>query len=146
VYYTSPQKQAYVQPIYYFECTGSERDFYGVVPAIKGEYLEPRQDDHEELMAWIMCRECGAKYQIRLKQWHAVAQGHVKENPDSRTPPPLVCQQCGEKTAYRAIKCEKCGLIFEAGWKGPDYYDRCPQCNFSQVEERMKERESRPKR
>jgi hypothetical protein len=143
-YYTSPQKQRYVQPIYYFDCNGPQGGFYGVVPALKKECLEPRQDDRGESMAWIMCRECGAKYQIKLKQWHTAAEGYVKQHPDSRTPPPLVCKQCGEKAAYRAIECEKCGLIFEAGWKGPHYYDRCPNCNFSKVEERMKERESRP--
>ncbi|HUT30191.1 MAG TPA: hypothetical protein VMX13_10400 [Sedimentisphaerales bacterium] len=144
-YYTSPQKQDYVQPIYYFDCNGPEGGFYGVLPAIKGEYLEPRQDGRGELMAWIMCRECGAIYQINLNQWHAVAEDYVKEHPDSRTPPPLVCQQCGQKTAYRAIECDNCGLIFEAGWKGPDYYDRCSQCGFSKVEERLKERRSRPR-
>ncbi|MBA7684340.1 hypothetical protein ES703_92733 [subsurface metagenome] len=41
-YYCSPQKQEYVQPIYYFECTGSNGDFYGVVPAIRQEYLKPK--------------------------------------------------------------------------------------------------------
>jgi ribosomal protein L40E len=138
-YYTSPQKQKYVQPIYYFECSGENGTFKGEVPAIKAEYLRPREDDHAA-MGWMMCRECGAKYKMKLKQWQAVAESYVKEHPDSRTPPPLVCQQCGQKTAYRAIECGKCGSIFKAGWKGPDYYDRCPQCKFSQVEETMKKR------
>jgi hypothetical protein len=142
-YYTSPQKQEYVQPIYYFECTGESGRFGGELPAIKAEYLRPREDGHAA-MAWMMCRECGAKYKMKLKQWQAVAESYIEGRPDSRTPPSLVCQECGKKAAYMAIECEKCGLIFEAGWKGPDYYDRCPQCNFSKIEERMKERESRP--
>jgi hypothetical protein len=38
-YYTSPQKQDYLQPVYYFDCAGPVHDFYGVVPAIKQECL-----------------------------------------------------------------------------------------------------------
>jgi hypothetical protein len=47
-YYTSPQKQAYVQPIYYFECTGAKGDFYGVVPAIKQQYLKFKEQTIKE--------------------------------------------------------------------------------------------------
>ena len=47
-YYTSPQKQGYVQPIYYFECTGAKGDFYGVVPAIKQEYLKSKEETIKE--------------------------------------------------------------------------------------------------
>jgi hypothetical protein len=140
-YYTSPQKQEYVQPIYNFECRGESGRFSGELPAIKAEYLRPREDGHAA-MAWMMCRGCGAKYRMKLKQWQAVAESYIEEQPDSRTPPSLVCQECGKKAAYLAIECGKCGLVFEAAWKGPDYYDRCPQCNFSQVEERIKNRKS----
>jgi hypothetical protein len=48
-YYTSPQKQTYVQPIYYFECTGAKGDFYGVVPAIKQEYLKSKEETIKEI-------------------------------------------------------------------------------------------------
>lgn len=48
-YYTSSEKQDYVQPIYYFECIGPDRDFYGVVPAIKDEYLQSREEYWEEI-------------------------------------------------------------------------------------------------
>jgi hypothetical protein len=47
-YYTSPQKQDYVQPIYYFECTGAKGDFYGVVPAINQEYLKSKEETIKE--------------------------------------------------------------------------------------------------
>ena len=47
-YYTSPQKQTYVQPVYYFDCTGPNGDFYGVVPATKQEYLKSKEDTIKE--------------------------------------------------------------------------------------------------
>ena len=34
-YYSSPQQQQYLQPIYYFKCTRDDGDFYGIIPAIK---------------------------------------------------------------------------------------------------------------
>jgi hypothetical protein len=50
-YYTSSEKQDYVQPIYYFECSGPESDFYGVVPAIKNGYIQSREDYWKEIKA-----------------------------------------------------------------------------------------------
>lgn len=139
-YYTSPQKQEYVQPIYYFECSGDNGRFNGKVPAIKAEYLKPREDTTPKPMTWIKCRnpQCKAQYQITLKEYFEHAEGYLKEHPNSLVPPSLACEKCEKETAYRALKCEKCGLIFEAGWRGPDYYDRCPKCKFSKVEEKRK--------
>ncbi|MDH4240966.1 MAG: hypothetical protein OEW48_15515 [Phycisphaerae bacterium] len=48
-YYTSSEKQDYVQPIYYFECSGTEIDFYGVVPAIKNGYIQSREEYWKEI-------------------------------------------------------------------------------------------------
>lgn len=48
-YYTSSEKQDYLQPIYYFECTGPDEDFYGVVPAIKDGYIQSREEYFEEI-------------------------------------------------------------------------------------------------
>lgn len=50
-YYISSEKQDYVQPIYYFECTGPAplKNFYGVVPAIKDKYLQSKKEYWKEL-------------------------------------------------------------------------------------------------
>ncbi|MHC4657335.1 MAG: hypothetical protein ACYS91_20290 [Planctomycetota bacterium] len=48
-YYTSPEKQDYVQPIYYFDCNGPEGDFSGSVPAIKNEYIQSREEYWKEI-------------------------------------------------------------------------------------------------
>ena len=44
-YYTSPQRQEYVQPVYRFECEGKEGRFFGEVPAVRREYLKPIGDE-----------------------------------------------------------------------------------------------------
>jgi hypothetical protein len=48
-YYCSPQKQAFVQPIYFFECVGPKRRFTGYVPAIKREYLKSKEETMKEI-------------------------------------------------------------------------------------------------
>ncbi|MHC4642273.1 MAG: hypothetical protein ACYS32_11560 [Planctomycetota bacterium] len=48
-YHTSGNKQDYVQPIYYFECSGPEMDFYGAVPTIKKGYIQSREEHWKEI-------------------------------------------------------------------------------------------------
>jgi hypothetical protein len=50
-YYTSSEKQDYVQPIYFFECSGPgpDGDFYGTVPAIKIGYIQSREEYWKEI-------------------------------------------------------------------------------------------------
>ena len=48
-YYTSLGEQEYVQPIYYFDCTGPDGDFYGLVPAIKDKFIQSREEYRKEM-------------------------------------------------------------------------------------------------
>lgn len=41
--------QDYAQPIYYFECSGPEGDFYGLVPAIKDKFIQSRKEYRKEM-------------------------------------------------------------------------------------------------
>ncbi|HUT28291.1 MAG TPA: hypothetical protein VMX13_00760 [Sedimentisphaerales bacterium] len=47
-YHSSTIPQEYVQPLYYFECEGADEEFYGVVPAIKDEYLKSKEETLQE--------------------------------------------------------------------------------------------------
>jgi phage FluMu protein Com len=53
----------------------------------------------------------------------------------------LKCPKCGKDSVALAIKCEKCGEIF---LENPEatYMDKCPKCDFSAIEEVMKERQA----
>ena len=48
-YYTSPGKQEYIQPTYYFECSGPDGDFYGCVPAIKDKFIQSEKEYRKEM-------------------------------------------------------------------------------------------------
>jgi len=54
--------------------------------------------------------------------------------------PGMECTQCGKTTAFRAVKCEKCGNVFLYGAQGLDYADRCPKCRYSKKEQDRKAR------
>ncbi len=98
-------------------------------------------------MVWVKCRNpaCEAGYQIKLKGYLE----YLRERPGSMghvavSVPALVCEKCGEESVYRAVKCEKCGLVFEKYPVHGDFADRCPECGYSKIEEnRRKAAEAR---
>lgn len=93
-------------------------------------------------MTWVLCRKpgCEASYEINLRDYHK----YIKKHHDWRMPeaPALICKKCGEASVYRAIKCGKCGLVFEWGSVPSDYNDRCPdpKCGHSKLEAQQKAR------
>ncbi len=84
-------------------------------------------------MMWVKCSnpDCAAEYQIDKKDYFMYIQEHQK----GVAIPPLVCKECGEESIYRAIKCQKCGIIFFYGAVRDDLVDRCPECGYSPTEE-----------
>jgi len=87
-------------------------------------------------MTWVKCRnpDCGAGYEITKMEYFKYVQKH--DDPRLSEAPPLVCTKCGQKGIYIAIKCEKCGLVFERGTIPGDFEDRCPnpECSYSKEE------------
>jgi len=102
----------------------------------KGPNLEPFKDK----MTWVKCRnpECGEEYQMNLKEYFEFIQEN--QDPSTLAPPALTCKKCGEPSVYRAVKCPKCGTVFEMGSIPHDFADRCPKCGYSQTEVDRKER------
>jgi len=88
--------------------------------------------------------ECGAVYQMDKKDYFKQKEEKTQANrvPGMRpTVPPISCRECGKETAFRAVKCEKCGHVFFYGARkgtGPGFADRCPKCGFSKDEEGRK--------
>ena len=95
-----------------------------------------------EETTWVKCanKECGAEYQMGLKEYHQTVEASL--DPMSMTTPPIVCKECDEPSIYRAEKCESasCGIVFFSGAVRGDYQDRCPECGISATEESRKAR------
>lgn len=91
-------------------------------------------------MTWVICRNqaCENSYQITKKDYFV----HVQKHHDWQMPeaPPLICPKCAEDSVYRAVKCEKCELVFEMGSVPKDYNDRCPKCRYSKIESRQEQK------
>ena len=90
-------------------------------------------------MIWVKCRnpDCETEYQMDKKVYFKTLQ-EIRD-PMMMTAPGLACKECGEESVYRAVKCAKCGLMFERGTVGGDFADRCPECAHSTIEETRKE-------
>lgn len=82
-------------------------------------------------MIWVKCKnpDCEVVYQIDKKDYFKYVQEH--RNALSLSAPSLVCEKCGEESVYRAVRCQKCGLIFSIGSVAGDFSDKCPQCGYS---------------
>jgi hypothetical protein len=88
---------------------------------------------------WVMCRnsDCEHKRHMPLREYYMAIEAYVKEHPEAMmasAAPGLPCEKCGEQSAYKAVKCPNCALVFETGWKRGDFEDRCPNCGRSQIE------------
>jgi uncharacterized paraquat-inducible protein A len=55
------------------------------------------------------------------------------EGPRTGLLPPMICEKCEEPRAYRAVKCEECGFVFEMASIPRDVEDRCPKCGYSKI-------------
>ena len=115
---------------------------------IFSKYLRPGGsgiDIKRGQMIWLKCRECRAEYQIDNKDFLEYVREHI--DPMQMAQPALVCEECGEESAYRAEKCEKCEKVFFYGAVRNDYPDRCPdrECSFSKMEEIRKQAAARRK-
>jgi len=91
-----------------------------------------------DTLMWVKCNnpDCSAEYQITQKEYLDL----IRENaiPGFATAPAMTCKKCGEKSAFAAIKCEKCGTVFIRGTVEGPFEDKCPKCGYSTIEETRK--------
>ena len=89
---------------------------------------------------WVKCNnpDCGVEYEMDMKEYFDYIQEHMR----GPVTPLLPCKQCGEESVYRAVKCPKCEHVFLYGAASDagDFFDRCPECGYSETEETRKQR------
>jgi len=92
-------------------------------------------DISDEEMTWVIClnKSCNAESQMGLKAYYKFM---ANANPMAPAPA-LTCEKCGEKSVYRAVKCQNpaCGIVFRMNSVPNDHADRCPKCMQSAIEE-----------
>ena len=93
---------------------------------------------------WVMCTNpnCQAKYETGKRAYFEYLQANpptmeefaaIMKDPDKPSAP-AACDQCGEKTLFRAEKCDDCGVVFRRGSVAHDFADRCTECGYSKTE------------
>ena len=85
---------------------------------------------------WIKCNnsECNHAYQIDGNKYYKYIEDHTV---GPFAVPAIECPECGQNTCYKANKCKKCETIFFDNYTG-GFEDRCPKCNYSELEEKRK--------
>lgn len=107
----------------------------------RGGDVKPIEEVPEDAMVWMKCvnTKCNGGttvYEMSKREYRAFQKEHVEEE----TTPGANCQMCGKPSAFRAMKCPKCGNVFISGEAGPkDISDRCLKCKFSVREEAQKQ-------
>jgi hypothetical protein len=106
-------------------------------------------------MLWVKCTnpDCEAEYQTGKRAYFQYLQDNqpppdqfiaMMTDPNTRSVPGLVCNECTQETVYRAEKCDKCALVFVRGSVRHDFADRCTACQYSKTEDlRKKAREAK---
>ena len=90
----------------------------------------------------ILCAnpECAKSYEVSRDEFRQLMQDMGPGGMMPMMPPVLKCKFCGEKSAYIAQKCEKCGAVFVPNYMDSSnkYPDACPECGYSRIEEMRK--------
>ncbi len=105
-------------------------DVYDEQKSKKEVYGDVRGIERSQ-MIWVKCKnpDCQVVYQIDRNDYFKYVQEH--RNALSLSVAALVCEKCSQESIYKAVRCEKCGLIFSIGSVAGDFSDRCPQCSYS---------------
>ena len=82
--------------------------------------------------------ECNAEYEMDPKDFREQMKGKGSAMMMSGMMGPQAssCIECGEESAYIAMKCQQCEFVFIQSYGSEDYPDRCLECDYSAIEER----------
>lgn len=109
-----------------------------VIASMNIKKKDPLPPEGQELY-WIKCRNPECEHEWQMDKRHYFEYLKKNQDPMSMLPPAIVCPKCAEQSGYRAEKCQQCGLVFERGSVPNDFPDRCPDCSFSNTEQKRKQ-------
>jgi len=82
---------------------------------------------------------CNAEYEMTRDEFREQmkAKGPGAMMMPGMGPQAFTCIDCGEESAFMAMKCPSCSFVFIQDFgSSDDYADRCPECDYSAIEER----------
>lgn len=83
-----------------------------------------------------MNEECGMDFELSTEEYreHMMQGGMMGPGPMAQSP--VECPECGMQSAFRAVKCKDCEFVFMQDYSSGDFPDRCPECDYSDIEAR----------
>ena len=113
----------------------------GIITYVTSRSRNPGIEVYKGQKLWVKCanENCGAAYEMDKEEYFKQEEEEKRLNSDAMGQLPITCQKCGEKSLFRAFKCDKCGEVFFYGAVGyNDFADRCPKCGYSALEAKRK--------
>jgi len=81
--------------------------------------------------------KCGAAFEITRKEHNQQLHEKVLQRGPAGGQPAFTCPECGQESTYIATKCKECGAVFVPDYGSDDYFDRCPKCGYSDIEQEL---------
>lgn len=89
---------------------------------------------------YMLCANpsCNAEVEMTQKEFMDLASDMDPMGmPMMMGPMAYNCPECNKKSLYRATKCPECDKIFVENYQAvDDYPDRCPDCGYSELEDK----------
>ena len=103
-----------------------------------------RSEATDEKQLLCVNPDCNAEFTITNKDYDEQLKAIAENMPEmgmgmGMGMVALTCPQCGQQSAYLAIKCSKCQYVFLPNEAGAGKYpDTCPECGYSEYEQKNK--------
>jgi hypothetical protein len=81
-----------------------------------------------------MNEACEADFELDSEEYRQQMMQGGMMGPGPMAQMPCECPECGEMSAFRAVKCKECEAVFLQDYTSGDFPDRCPECNYSDIE------------
>ncbi len=94
---------------------------------------------NESVQMLCMNQECGMDFELSTKEYSEQMMQGGMMGPMPLAQTPIECPECGMRSAFRAVICKKCEVIFMQDYTSGDFPDRCPECDYSDIEARRNE-------
>ena len=94
---------------------------------------------NEPVQMLCMNQECKMDFELSTEEYREqIIQGGMM-GPGPMAQMPTECPECGMRSAFRAVCCKKCEVVFMRDYSSGDFPDRCPECDYSDIEVRREE-------
>ncbi len=91
---------------------------------------------NEPVQMLCMNQECRMDFELSSEEYsEQIMQGGMM-GPGPMAQTPIKCPECNMQSAFRAVKCKECEAIFMQDYTSGDFPDRCPECDYSDIEAR----------